>query len=85
MIDAVDQIADVVQVSGNAGKLHGVGIVAEHVQKGCRFVGNLHNVCKTVFGKAQCGERLIRPLNVCADIRILLQGIKCDHILSSLG
>ena len=79
VLHAVDQVADVVQVAGDFGKLDLVRVVfklAKDIR--CRF-GHARDVRKAVLGKAKRAQGFVRLLNIGSDFRAVPQLIVRDH------
>lgn len=71
MINPVDKIADIMQITGNLGQFHSAFRIAKCLQNIACFFGNQCHMGKAMLGKAQCGQGGIRLADVGIDGFIL--------------
>ena len=79
MVDAVDDVADIVQIPGDLGKLRLSFAVPEGEKNIACGLRHTPHVGKAVLRVAHIGKGFIRPLNVSADGGIGFYLFKCDH------
>ena len=78
VVDAVDQVADVVEIARDLGQLHLTGGIAQGLQDIAAVLRHEAHVGKAVLGKAQRDEGLVCLFNIGTDVGILLDLLKRD-------
>ena len=81
VVDAVDQIADIVQIARNLGKLHRVRVIAKRLKNVTRRFRHVGHVGKAVFRITERNQRLVGLADVGTDRLIGRNFMKCHSIL----
>jgi hypothetical protein len=79
VINAVDDVSNVVQKPRDTGKLDCLLVHAQIAQQIPRDLGYSPNVGKAVLGIAQRTKGGVGPLNISFDIAIAAKRIVCHH------
>ena len=82
VVNAVDQVADVVEEGGNLHQLHFPGGIAQGLQNVLAVGSHQPHMGKAVLGKAQGDEGLVCLLDIGPDPRILLNLLKCNQTIT---
>ena len=72
VLDPVDEIADIVKISGDPGEFDRSFVVPERFEYVPRGFGNKSYVSETVLGKSERGERHIRLTDIGSDFFVVL-------------
>ena len=79
MLDAVDEVADIVQIARDARQLHLVFGVAQRLQDIRRRFGYARNVREAVLGKPERFERFVGAGDIGFNFFVVLNIFKCNH------
>ena len=85
MIDAVDHIADVVQIARNLRQLGGTLRISERQQNIARLPRHLADMREAVLCEAKHPQRVVGLAYVCFDLLVFKDLLKSNHQVVSIS